>query len=133
QISTLCYLTDNTFQRQQILRCERQMLKALDFFMGRPVMVQFLDRFLQVHKNPPEVECLARYICDLSITSYKLSSNSPSYKAAGALALARRLLLDEDEPTWSEDLTFYTSYNLEYLSDICIDLVYILIKAPTSK
>ncbi|XP_012940209.2 cyclin-A3-3, partial [Aplysia californica] len=80
-------------------------LFILDFRLNRPVCTTFLDRFLQVHHHPAQVDHLARYILDLTITAVAMVPVLPSLKAASALYLARMLLLDSWSP-WSPALVF---------------------------
>ncbi|CAG5132055.1 unnamed protein product, partial [Candidula unifasciata] len=132
KIESLCYLTQDTFVKEQVLHCERIVLQTLHFNLSRPVSVTFLDRYLQVHHNPTKVEYLARYLLDLHITSISLASSPPSLKASSALYLARFLLLDT-APAWTPDLAYYTNYTVEELQDCANELINLLIKAPDSR
>ncbi|XP_059144001.1 G2/mitotic-specific cyclin-B-like [Physella acuta] len=132
EITTLCYLTDNTYVKDQVLSYERYILQTLRFDLTRPVCVTFLDRYLQVHQHPKEVEYQARYVLDLSVSSIHMVPVLPSLKAASALFLARRIWLDT-VVTWTPDLEFYTSYTGEDLQDTVTELAIILVKAPSSK
>ncbi|BFZ12439.1 hypothetical protein BsWGS_15478 [Bradybaena similaris] len=132
KVDSLCYLTQNTFTKEQVLDLEFPLLHALHFNLARPVSVTFLDRFLQVHHNPPKVEHLARYLLDLSITSIALASLPPSIRASSALYLARLLVLDTPV-VWTPELTFYTNYTVEDLQDCTNTLINLLVKAPYSR
>ncbi|KAK0050352.1 G2/mitotic-specific cyclin-B [Biomphalaria pfeifferi] len=131
-VSTLCYLTDNTFVKSEVLLYERLILSTLKFDLSKPVCVTFLDRFLQAHNHPIEVEYLAKYLLDLTITSAHLMPILPSLKAAAALYLSRLLLLDR-VPVWTRNLHYYTSYSQESLMDMVTEMVNLLLKVRASK
>ncbi|XP_055878255.1 G2/mitotic-specific cyclin-B-like [Biomphalaria glabrata] len=132
EVSTLCYLTDNTFVKSEVLLYERLILSTLKFDLSKPVCVTFLDRFLQAHNHPIEVEYLAKYLLDLTITSAHLMPILPSLKAAAALYLSRLLLLDR-VPVWTRNLHYYTSYSQESLMDMVTEMVNLLLKVRASK
>lgn len=132
EINVLCYLTENTFEPPQVVSFEIYLLEMLDFRLSLPVTTVFLDRYLQVHNQPIEVDHLAAYIVDLIISSVTLVPVLPSLKAASALYLARFLLLPVGT-AWDHALSFYTSYEAEDLHETAKEMAVLLIKAPTSK
>ncbi|GFS25821.1 G2/mitotic-specific cyclin-B2 [Elysia marginata] len=155
EIKTLCYLTDHTYNEDEVKKYERGVLTMLDWDISRPVCTHFLDRFLQVHQHPEKVTHMSMYLLDLSLTNVKLACVLPSKLAAAALLQARRLLVvavepDEDAPIvlgrtgssgdapgvaslWSRALEFYTGYSESDLQGALREFDTMLIKAPTSK
>jgi hypothetical protein len=51
QVSTLCHLTDNSFQSSQVLKLEIHVLKALNFDLTIADPTTFLDRYLEIETN----------------------------------------------------------------------------------
>lgn len=151
EIKTLCYLTDNTYNEDDVKSYERFVLGVLDWDISRPVCTHFLERFLQVHQHPPKVLHTSMYLLDLSLTNAKLACILPSKLAAGVLLQARRLLMEPVEEVvsgemaksgdflgafpsfWTRALEFYTEYSEKDLQSEIKELELMLIKAPTSK
>lgn len=77
QVQTLCYLTDNTYNKEQVLRMERQILRAIDFDLSVVDVTVFMDKILQIESDlAKEVVLLAKihihtylyactYVCDI--------------------------------------------------------------------
>ncbi|KAH9488428.1 G2/mitotic-specific cyclin-B [Bulinus truncatus] len=132
EISTLCYLTDNTFVKEEVLHYEKLILHKLKFDLSKPVCITFLDRFLQVHKHSVEIEYLAKYLLDLTIMYAHLMPVLPSLKAAAALFMARQLLMDS-VPPWTRGLHYYTGYSQSSLQEVADELSSLLLKVRSSK
>lgn len=47
QIDEFCYITDNTYSREQVLEMERQVLHVLDFDLTQPTAKTFLRRYIK--------------------------------------------------------------------------------------
>jgi cyclin A len=47
QVDEFCYITDNTYAREDILSMERTVLDALDFELTQPTIKTFLRRCLR--------------------------------------------------------------------------------------
>ncbi|OWF43518.1 G2/mitotic-specific cyclin-B2 [Mizuhopecten yessoensis] len=58
EITSLCNLTDNTYEPQQVLDMEKFILKELKFDLNFCEPIMFLDRFLEVEKEDKEVLCI---------------------------------------------------------------------------
>ncbi|XP_060069033.1 G2/mitotic-specific cyclin-B-like [Ylistrum balloti] len=107
EITSLCNLTDNTYEPQQVLDMEKFILKELKFDLNICEPIMFLERFLEVENEDKEVEHLAQYLLDLSLTSVHFTMYVPSKMAASALLMSRKIL---GRKGWTTGLGYYTMY-----------------------
>lgn len=120
QVEELCYITDNTYNKKEVLQMESSVLNYLKFEMTAPTAKCFLMRFIHAaqrsNKAPSmQFECLANYILELSLLEYKMLCYAPSLIAASATFLANFILFPSKKP-WSSTLEHYTFYQP---SDLC--------------
>ncbi|KAL9446605.1 hypothetical protein AB3S75_014303 [Citrus x aurantiifolia] len=120
QVEELCYITDNTYNKKEVLQMESAVLNYLKFEMTAPSAKCFLMRFIRAaqrsNKAPSmQFECLANYILELSLLDYNMLCYSPSLIAASATFLANFILYPLKKP-WNSTLGHYTFYQP---SDLC--------------
>ncbi|KAH9691300.1 Cyclin-A1-1 [Citrus sinensis] len=120
QVEELCYITDNTYNKKEVLQMESAVLNYLKFEMTAPTAKCFLMRFIRAaqrsNKAPSmQFEYLANYILELSLLDYKMLCYSPSLIAASATFLANFILYPLKKP-WNSTLGHYTFYQP---SDLC--------------
>ncbi|EEE62924.1 hypothetical protein OsJ_17729 [Oryza sativa Japonica Group] len=120
QVEELCYISDNTYTKDEVLKMEASVLKYLKFEMTAPTTKCFLRRFLRAaqvcHEAPVlHLEFLANYIAELSLLEYSLICYVPSLIAASSIFLAKFILKPTENP-WNSTLSFYTQYKP---SDLC--------------
>ncbi|CAH8834609.1 unnamed protein product [Trichobilharzia szidati] len=94
---TLCYLTEDTYNAKQLLRCECEMLQALDFEINIPLPHHFLDRGILACADltvdgKTKVELICRYLFELILTESSTVGISAIVKCAAGLYLSRELL-----------------------------------------
>ncbi|XP_066311749.1 cyclin-A1-1-like [Miscanthus floridulus] len=121
QVEEFCYITDNTYFRDEVLDMEASVLKYLKFEMTAPTAKCFLRRFARAAQACDEdpalhLEFLANYIAELSLLEYNLLSYPPSLIAASAIFLARFILQPTKYP-WNSTLAHYTQYKPSELSN----------------
>ncbi|XP_002454880.1 cyclin-A1-3 [Sorghum bicolor] len=121
QVEEFCYITDNTYFRDEVLEMEASVLNYLKFEMTAPTAKCFLRRFARSAQACDEdpalhLEFLASYIAELSLLEYNLLSYPPSLIAASAIFLARFILQPTKYP-WNSTLSHYTQYKPSELSD----------------
>ncbi|KAI3951982.1 hypothetical protein MKW92_022636 [Papaver armeniacum] len=114
QVEEFCYITDNTYFKEEVLQMESNVLNYLKFEMTAPTPKCFLRRFIQVAQGGNEVsslllECLANYVAELSLLEYGMLGYAPSLIAASAVFLARFILAPAKRP-WNATLGHYTLY-----------------------
>ncbi|XAR70921.1 hypothetical protein NMG60_11027963 [Bertholletia excelsa] len=114
RIEEFCFITDNTYTREEVLKMECQVLNFLGFQLSVPTTKKFVRRFIQaaqVSSKAPslELEFLANYLAELTLVEYSFLKFLPSLIAASAVFLARWTLNQSDHP-WNPTLEHYTSY-----------------------
>ncbi|KAF4352961.1 hypothetical protein F8388_008382 [Cannabis sativa] len=120
QVEEFCYITDNTYFKDEVLEMESSVLNYLKFEMTAPTTKCFLRRFVRAAQGINEVplmqfECLANYLAELSLLEYSMLSYPPSKIAASAIFLANFIILPSKRP-WNNTLLHYTQYQP---SDLC--------------
>ncbi|KEH35765.1 putative cyclin [Medicago truncatula] len=124
-----CQITDNTYDLEEVLKMEADILKSLNFEMGNPNVITFLKRFIGIacenRKNSNlQFEFLCSYLADLSLLDYECTRFLPSVVAASVIFLARFIIRPGAHP-WTPSLCEclgYTSANLEDCVIILHDL-----------
>ncbi|PAN33077.1 hypothetical protein PAHAL_5G535100 [Panicum hallii] len=121
QVEEFCYITDNTYFRDEVLEMEASVLNYLKFEMTAPTAKCFLRRFARAAQACDEdpalhLEFLANYIAELSLLEYSLLSYPPSLIAASAIFLAKFVLQPAKYP-WNSTLAHYTQYKPSELCD----------------
>ncbi|KAK7410617.1 hypothetical protein VNO78_01553 [Psophocarpus tetragonolobus] len=121
QVEEFCYITDNTYFKEEVLQMESAVLNFLKFEMTAPTVKCFLRRFVRAAQGVDEVaslqlECLTNYIAELSLLEYSMLCYAPSLVAASAIFLAKFILFPSKKP-WNTTLQHYTLY---LPSDLCV-------------
>ncbi|KAF3450806.1 hypothetical protein FNV43_RR06895 [Rhamnella rubrinervis] len=114
RVEEFCFITDNTYTREEVLQMETQILKYFSFQLFAPTAKTFLRRFLRAaqasYKTPSlEMEYLANYLAELTLIDYGFLNFLPSVIAASAVFLSRWTLEQSSHP-WNPTLEHYTSY-----------------------
>lgn len=126
QVEEFCYITDNTYFKEEVLQMESAILNYLKFEMTAPTVKCFLRRFVRAAQGLNEVlslqlEHLASYIAELSLLEYDMLCYAPSLIAASAIFLAKYILLPAMKP-WNSTLRHYTQYEPSDLRDCVMAL-----------
>ncbi|KAB2030669.1 hypothetical protein ES319_D05G249300v1 [Gossypium barbadense] len=126
QVEEFCYITDNTYFKDEVLEMESSVLNYLKFEMTAPTAKCFLRRFVRAAQGINEVpsmqlECMANYIAELSLLEYSMLCYPPSLIAASAIFLAKFILLPSKKP-WNSTLQHYTLYKPSDLFECVKDL-----------
>ncbi|KAG6432591.1 hypothetical protein SASPL_104172 [Salvia splendens] len=126
QVEEFCYITDNTYVKEEVLQMESAVLNYLKFEMTAPTAKCFLRRFVRVAQGVNEapvlqLECMANYIAELSLLEYSMLNFAPSLIAASSIFLARYILLPAKKP-WNATLRHYTLYQPFELRDCVLAL-----------
>ncbi|CAJ2667715.1 unnamed protein product [Trifolium pratense] len=124
-----CYVTDNTYSKEELLDMESSVLNFLKFEMTAPTTRCFLRRFVVVAQHTCEVplmqlEYLADYLAELSLLEYDMLKYTPSLIAASAALLAKYILLPRKKP-WNSMLRHYTGYQASELRE-CVKGLHLL-------
>ncbi|XP_023015537.2 G2/mitotic-specific cyclin-B1-like [Leptinotarsa decemlineata] len=111
-VETFKNLTDYAFSNRQILKMERQLLRAVDFSLGRPPPLIFLRRYNRIAQTRKEHHFLGMYLLELGLMEPKMSSVKPSLQAAAACCLSMGILdgTDDFSKLWVPALARETKY-----------------------
>ncbi|CAJ1973438.1 unnamed protein product [Sphenostylis stenocarpa] len=118
RVDAFCNITDNTYDKAEVVKMEADILKSLKFEMGNPTVNTFLRRFADVaseNQKAPNllVEFLGCYLAELSLLDYDCLKFLPSIMAASAVFLARFIISPEMHP-WALNVE-----NLLQTSSLC--------------
>jgi len=124
-VGEFVYITDDTYNKRQVLRMEHLVLKVLGFDLSGPTANVFLSQMCQLSKSEEKIQHLAMYVCELSLlhgdTFLKFP---PSEVAAASLVLARHALSRECDVsvTWPESLARLTGHTCDSLREVIMAL-----------
>ncbi|KAJ8970371.1 hypothetical protein NQ314_001283 [Rhamnusium bicolor] len=129
------YICDDTFSKKQILRMEIDILKKLDFNLGRPLSLHFLRRYNKIAQVRSDHHVLGKYILELALLDYDLCYVKPSIQAAAACCLSIGILNEVMDLTkvWTPTLVRYTTYDYSDFRSVIFDLAHLIVKSETSK
>ncbi|KAE9588037.1 putative cyclin [Lupinus albus] len=114
RIEEFCFITDNTYTKEEVLKMEIQVLKSAAYQLFAPTIKTFLRRFLRAaqasYKGPSfELEYLGNYLAELTLMNYDFLNFFPSMIAASAVFLAG-WTLDQSNHPWNPTLQHYAGY-----------------------
>ncbi|XP_057845779.2 cyclin-A1-4 isoform X2 [Cryptomeria japonica] len=114
QVEEFCYITDNTYFRDEVLQMESKVLQHLNFELSTPTIKCFLRRFVRAAQASLEaqllhLEFLANFLAELTLPDYSFLEYLPSLLAASAVFLAK-FTLDPIKKPWTPTLKHYTRY-----------------------
>ncbi|VFQ86833.1 unnamed protein product [Cuscuta campestris] len=126
-VEDFCYITDNTYSKDEVVKMEAYILKFLKFEMGCPTTKTFLRRLTRVAQGHFETqnlqfEFLGYYLAELSLLDYSCLQFLPSLVAAAVTFLSKFTL----EPTlhpWNQALKKYAGYKASDLKD-CVLIIH---------
>ncbi|KAJ7553456.1 hypothetical protein O6H91_06G098800 [Diphasiastrum complanatum] len=127
QVEEFCYITDNTYCREEVLDMERRVLSHLHFELTTPTTKTFLRRFVRAAQTAYKVtslqlEFLGNYLAELTLVEYSFLQYLPSMVAASAVFLAK-LTMDSERNPWNTTLQHYTGYQPSVLKD-CVQAMF---------
>ncbi|XP_071717861.1 cyclin-A2-2-like [Rutidosis leptorrhynchoides] len=118
-VEDMCFITDDTYTRKEVLDMENQVLDVLNFRLSAPTIQIFLQRYILAAQSSykvrvVELESLSNYLAELSLTEYSFLKFTPSLIAASSVFLAK-WTLDQNEHPWNPTLEHYTTYKVSDL------------------
>lgn len=106
-VQEVAYMADNAYLVNDFLKAERFMIDVLEFDMGWPGPMSFLRRTSKADDYDYETRTLAKYFLEITIMDSRFVAAQPSWLAAGAHYLLRKLL---GRGAWTEAHVFYSGY-----------------------
>jgi hypothetical protein len=96
-IDDFIYVSDNAYDRNDLIKMEIEILKTVRFDIGMPLSYTFLRRYSKCIKADMKFLTLARYILELSLQDYQFAYVGDSLKACAALYLAMKMATSYEE------------------------------------
>ncbi|OMO78849.1 hypothetical protein CCACVL1_14079 [Corchorus capsularis] len=126
-VEDFCYITDNTYTKDEVVKMEADILKSLKFELGNPTVKTFLRRFTRVSQedykgSSLQLEFLGYYLAELSLLDYGCVKFLPSMIAASVIFLARFIIQPKRHP-WSAAMQQYSGYKASDLKE-CVLIVH---------
>lgn len=115
------------YSAEEVRATEREILKALNFDLGRPLPIHFLRRYSRAANADALLHAMSKYFIDLALNEYSTSHVYPSMMAAGCLYLAKTLLAG-NRGQWDNTMMYYTRYTEQDLQEFVARIAQILIK-----
>ncbi|KAF2324313.1 hypothetical protein GH714_012270 [Hevea brasiliensis] len=120
-VEDFCYITDNTYTKEEVVKIEADILKSLKFELGSPTVRTFLRRFTSVAQEDYkslnlQLEFLGYYLAELSLLDYNCVKFLPSLVAASVIFLARFIIKPKMHP-WTLTLQQYSGYKSSDLKE----------------
>ncbi|XP_027356949.1 putative cyclin-A3-1 [Abrus precatorius] len=113
-VEEFCFITDNSYNKAEVVSMEADILKSLNFELGNPTVKTFLRRFTGIaceNKKAPNLqfEFMSYYLAELSLLDYYCLRFLPSLVAASVIFLARFIIWPELQP-WTSALCECSGY-----------------------
>ncbi|XP_062159382.1 putative cyclin-A3-1 [Alnus glutinosa] len=126
-VGDFCNITDNTYNKMEVVKMEADILKLLKFEMGNPTIKTFLRSFTTVaqenYKTPNlQLEFLGCCLAELSLLDYKCVKFVPSLVAASVIFLAKFMIQPKLSP-WCPTLQTYCGYKAADLKE-CVLIIH---------
>ncbi|XP_077288446.1 G2/mitotic-specific cyclin-B-like [Arctopsyche grandis] len=133
-VQDFVFITDHTYTKHEIFRCERSILAEIKFSLGRPLPLHFERRFIKAAGAHSRNHCLAKYLIDLCLVEYDMAHYRPSELAAAAVCISVSILppMNSPEKCWTPTLTYYSGYKFRDIQPIMTKLASIAILAKTN-
>jgi len=133
-VAEFVYITDDTYNKRQVLRMEHLVLKVLNFDLSVPSTHIFISKIIesapQGYPNKGKLESLANFLCELALVEgQNFLKFSPSHLAASCVAMARHTL---EVPAWPEHLATKAGYTLDELKECFVEVHNVFTKAETN-
>lgn len=114
-VQEVAYMADNAYSIEDFLKAERFMIDVLEFDMGWPGPMSFLRRTSKADDYDYETRTLAKYFLEITIMDHRFVASQPSWLAAGAHYLLRKML---SKGAWTDAHVFYSGYTEEQLKPL---------------
>lgn len=114
-VQEVAYMADNAYSIEDFLKAERFMIDVLEFDMGWPGPMSFLRRTSKADDYDYETRTLAKYFLEITIMDHRFVASQPSWLAAGAHYLLRKML---NKGSWTDAHVFYSGYTEEQLKPL---------------
>ncbi|CAK1553939.1 unnamed protein product [Leptosia nina] len=132
-VTELVQVTDRAYTKNEILTCEKEIMRKLDFSLARPIPLTFIRRFIKVAHCTRKNDYLAKYFVDLCLLAYSMAHYKPSELAAAAVCLSLHVLPGTPlQDVWTRTLAYYSGYELAHIRPILGKIATLVINVDKS-
>ncbi|KAD6795321.1 hypothetical protein E3N88_06217 [Mikania micrantha] len=122
-VEDYCYITDNTYTKEEVVQMERELLNFLELELSNPTPKTFLryeciimNLQLLIMPSYSTLELLSWFLVELSLLDYCCLRFLPSMVAASAIFTAKFTMQPEKHP-WGLKMQHYSGYKAGDLKD----------------
>lgn len=118
-ITEFSYITADTYTTAQVRKMEIDILRTLDYHLGKPNTLTFLRRYSKLMAITTQVHNLAKYLIEACYLSVDCRNLLPSQLAVGALLLAASIIQHnkkEGKELWGATMQKFTWYSKQRAS-----------------
>lgn len=90
----LCYITDNTYSKIDIINMERRILQQLRFNIHQPTACTFVRHYASLDACSTRNEFLSLCICEIALLDWSISGCAASMIAATSILLSSYILCE---------------------------------------
>ena len=102
-IDDFIYVSDNAYDRNELVKMEIDILKTVRFDIGVPLSYTFLRRYSKCVQADMKFLTLARYVLELCLQDYQFAHVSESLKACASLYLALKMAVAYERALRSDE------------------------------
>jgi cyclin B len=96
-IKDFVFICDKAYTKEDVLQMEFLILSTLSFDVSFPTSLRFLERFLRVLGDTPDVKYLSQFLMELAMIDVRMIKHPNSVLAASALCCAYQMITRTDE------------------------------------
>ncbi|CAN6337218.1 unnamed protein product [Urochloa humidicola] len=133
EVSDFISLSDDAYERQQILVMEKSILNSMEWNLTLPTQYHFLVRFAKAAGSGADrqLEHMILFFGELALMDYHMVTIHPSMVAASAVYAARCTL--KKSPLWTDTLKHHTGLHEQQLMEGAKILISSHAAAPEGK
>ncbi|KAI8853407.1 cyclin-like protein [Chytridium lagenaria] len=129
-VAVMAYMVNNAHNVDEIIKAERYVLHMLQFDLGYPGPLMFLRRISRADRYEPHARLLAKYLLEATLVDEQFLEVKPSYLAASAMYLSRKLLADREWCKMHVELSGYTEEEIFPCAKLIFQLVANPVRLP---
>lgn len=131
EVRQFVYITDNAYQKDEVLQMECLMLEVLEFKLMVPTVAHFFEHLMNANKCDFFQQQVVKYILELAILDIHMIRHLPSFLVTSALYLSNKKL--GKSPVWPSDLASLSRCQESEIWTCHLELEMLLEAAPNSR
>ena len=133
-IGDFVYITDDAYDERAMRQAELDILRTLDYNLGKPLPLHFLRRNSKAGGVDGLRHGLAKYFMETVLQEYSFAHVAPSQLAAAALCLSCRVVADGGAVNikWQDKMVHYSGYEESQLEPLMSSIATFVVASKTS-